>query len=71
MYEAGEGVKNARCLPGVKLVSAADVAGNGAGSQDGDGVVSGAEVGQTDQGGDAQFGAPFTTDATGQLFYQV
>ena len=54
--EAGEGVKNTGGLARVELILLADVAGQGAGGEDGDGVVGRAEVGQTHQGGYAQFG---------------
>ena len=43
-----------------------DVLGYGAGGDDGNGVVGGAEIGDADQGGDAEFGSPLAADVAGQ-----
>ena len=43
-----------------------DVLGYGAGGDDGNGVVGGTEIGDADQGGDAEFGSPLAADVAGQ-----
>ncbi len=43
-----------------------DVLGYGAGGDDGNRVVGGAQIGDADQGGDAEFGSPLAADVAGQ-----
>ena len=62
----GEGVQYAGCFPAVQVEADGDVLGYGAGGDDGNGVVGGAEIGDADQGGDAEFGSPLAADVAGQ-----
>ena len=48
LHEAWEGVQYAGCFPAVQVEAEGDVLGYGAGGDDGNGVVGGAEIGDAD-----------------------
>ena len=66
LRQAREGIEYAGRLAAVQVEALGNVAGNGTGGDDGDGVVGRTEVGDAHQGGDAQFGSPFPADVAGE-----
>ena len=66
--EAGECVEDAGALAGIQLETLGDVLGNAARSDDGDGVVRRAEIGQADKCRDAEFSSSLPFDAFCQSF---
>ena len=67
LYQAGERIENTGGLSPVEMELLGNIPGYRSCGDDGDGVVGGTQVGDTYQGGDAQFCAPLAVDVAGKF----